>query len=103
MKISISGRGISVSDALETRVARELDLAIGRFSYQIERVTVKLTDLCDAVRVEDKLCRIRVRLHSRHSVIVEAEGAKLDVAIDHAIRGIGSVMASHLKVPSGSG
>jgi len=98
MKIVMSGRGIDVTEDLRAELTHGIHLAISRFGEHVERVTVKLTDLNDPVRGMDKRCRIRVRLLSQLNVIVESTDSDLDAAMDHAVRGIGRVMASRFSV-----
>lgn len=71
-----------------TYVQRKLGHKLGRFDSAIERVSVRVKDINGPRGGVDQLCRIKVVLRGRPSVIFESRDASLNAAVDGALAGV---------------
>ena len=82
MNILIHSKNIVINELITRYVNRSVKFALDRFSHSIGDVQVSLSDLNGTRGGVDKVCRVRVRMLPRGTVLVE--GVKRDVlsAID---------------------
>jgi ribosome-associated translation inhibitor RaiA len=65
---------------------RKLGMKLGKFARAIERVSVRIRDVNGPRGGVDKLCAIKVVLTRLPSVVVEAQHASLQAAMDGALQ-----------------
>ena len=94
MKIQIRPRGMTLTRTRCVRLERDLHLLLARFSEQIDRVIVQISD----GKVEGlKACRIEVRLKPR---IVKVEDSDTDVfvAVEHAAQRVARSVSRAIEI-----
>lgn len=80
-----SDNNIPATEALATQVRQTVEGAVGRWSEQITRVEVHLSDENgDKTGPADKRCMMEVRIEGRQPIAVTNLAATRDLAIDGA-------------------
>ena len=74
MKLSVVGDKIRLRGTLRELVTRRLYFALGRFSPEIDQVTVRVGDANGSRGGADKRCRIVVKLRRLESVVSDVHG-----------------------------
>ena len=82
MKIQIREREVALTLAVRTHVEQRLGMALGRFANEIERVSVRFSNVAGD-NGSEKRCEIDVSLRPRN-VHVEDTDAQLVLAVDRA-------------------
>jgi ribosome-associated translation inhibitor RaiA len=80
--------GVALSDAHRADIRRKLGMKLGKFSWSIERVTVRARDANGPRGGVDQECTVKVVLSGLPSVIVRRRHAALHVAIDEALHAV---------------
>ena len=78
--------GANLDEEQEIYIGRKLGMKLGKYATSIERISVRLTDVNGPRGGVDQRCRIKVVLSALPSVVVESRHAKVDAAIDTALR-----------------
>lgn len=76
---------VALSDEDHADIRRKLGMKLGKFSWSIERVTVRAKDTNGPRGGVDQECTVKVVLSGLPSVIVKRRHAALHVAIDEAL------------------
>jgi putative sigma-54 modulation protein len=84
MIISIQARGFELTEGLRTHTERRIRFALGWARFEIQAVSVRLSDINGPRGGKDKRCLIRIPLASGQEVVVEDLDDDLYVAIDRA-------------------
>lgn len=84
MYIEIRSQGFSISEALQRYSERRLGFALRKFSKDVGRVTVRLSDLNGPRGGADKRCQITASVLPSQAVSLQAVDADLYAAIDRA-------------------
>jgi len=86
--VSVRPRGLALRESQHAYIRRKVGRRLGRFAPNIERVSVRVTDVNGPRGGVDKLCRLRVVLRHMESVVVERQHhdprAAFDLALDAA-------------------
>ena len=77
--------GIALSDDHHAHIRRKLGMRLGKFSWSIERVTVRARDANGPRGGVDQECTVKVVLSGLPSVVVRRRNTALHVAIDEAL------------------
>jgi len=80
--------GTRVTEEERARLRRDLDRKLGKFASAVERVSIRVKDVNGPRGGIDQLCRIKVVLRNRPSVVFERQDASLDAAIKGALDGV---------------
>jgi ribosome-associated translation inhibitor RaiA len=96
MKVQINtDRNIKGHEKMSQQVEAALEAAVGRFTDQITRVEVHLSDLnSDKFGAEDKRCLLEARLAGRQPTAVSHQAATLLEAIEGAAEKLKSNLES---------
>ena len=86
MRLEIRRRSVKVTEELRAYLKERLRSALGRFARHIDLVRVYLRDVNGPRGGVDKLCAIKVVLTRLPSVVVEAQHASLQAAMDGALQ-----------------
>ena len=78
-------RGTSLSQNDRDYIRRKLGMKLGKFARSIERVSVRVEDVNGPRGGVDHVCRIKVVMSGRPSVVVERHHASLQAAVDGAL------------------
>jgi len=89
MEFEVRGRNLNLSESMEELVERRIDFALGRFSGEIRRIDVQLSDLGDTHDGVAKQCRVSVTLQHGGRVRAEGTDEQLRDAIDQAVYRVG--------------
>jgi hypothetical protein len=76
--------GADASDYVQRKLCNKL----ARFGSSIERVSVRVKDVNGPRGGVDQLCRIKVVMRGRPSVIFESRDSSLNAAVDVALAGV---------------
>jgi ribosomal subunit interface protein len=76
---------LDLSQALKDHTQRHLGMKLGKFASEIERITVRLTNVNGTKGGVDKVCKVKVVLVGLPSVIVEQRDADAYAAVDAAL------------------
>lgn len=80
--------GVALSDEDRDDIRRKLGLRLGKFSWSIERVTVRARDANGPRGGADQECTVKVVLSGLPSVVVTRRDAVLHVAIGEALHAV---------------
>ena len=80
--------GVALTDDDHAAIRRKLGMKLGKFSWSIERVTVRARDANGPRGGVDQECTVKVVLSGLPSVIVRRRHAALHVAIDEALHAV---------------
>ena len=80
--------GTRLTEEERTRLRRDLGKKLGKFASAVERLSVRVKDVNGPRGGIDQLCRIKVVLRNRPSVVFEKQDASLDAAIKGALDGV---------------
>ena len=80
--------GVALSDDDHADIRRKLGMKLGKFSWSIERVTVRARDSNGPRGGVDQECTVKVVLSGLPSIIVKRRDAALLVAIDRALHAV---------------
>ena len=78
--------GVLLSDDDHTDIRRKLGMRLGKFSWSIERVTLRARDANGPRGGADQECSVKIVLSGLPSVVVQRRDAALHVAIDEALQ-----------------
>ena len=84
MIISIQARGFELTEGLRAHTERRIRFALGWARFDVQAVSVRLSDINGPRGGRDKRCLIRIPLTSGQEVVVEDLDDDLYVAIDRA-------------------
>lgn len=84
MNLEIRGRNLTVSDALREHCETRLHFALGRFSDQVTRISVRLMDQNGPRGGVDKSCQLTVHLRKARSIHIEDVNENLFAAVAEA-------------------
>ncbi len=96
MKLDIRGQLFPVPALLREFVARRLRFALSRFQYQIEEVTVRLSDENGPKGGTDKVCRVVAKVSSRRLFVKDAD-PDLHAAVSHAAERLERAVSRELE------
>ena len=77
--------GVALGDDDHADIRRKLGMKLGKFSWSVERVTVRVRDANGPRGGSDQECTVKVVLSGLPSVVVMRRDALLHVAIDEAL------------------
>ena len=77
--------GVALTDDEEVAIGRKVGTKLGKFSWSIERVTVRARDANGPRGGDDQECTIKVVLSGLPSVVVKRRDAVRHIAIDMAL------------------
>ena len=77
--------GVALGDDDHADIRRKLGMKLGKFSWSVERVTVRVRDANGPRGGSDQECTVKVVLSGLPSVVVKRRDALLHVAIDEAL------------------
>lgn len=97
MKISLSCKQLSLSDADRETVIRRLQFALSRFAPDIREVRVHGSDQNGPKGGIDKNCRVTVQLHGGGVVNVTDDDADFLVAASRAADRVGRAVARMIE------
>ena len=97
MKLSVVGDKIRLRGTLRELVTRRLYFALGRFSPEIDQVTVRVGDANGPRGGADKRCRIVVKLRGLESVVSDVHGEEFESAVAAAADRCGRAVARALE------
>jgi len=80
--------GTELDDEDRQYIRRKLGMKLGKFASAIERVSVRVEDVNGPRGGVDHVCRVKVVLSGRPSVVVEKRDASQDAAIDGALAAV---------------
>jgi ribosome-associated translation inhibitor RaiA len=84
--IFIRAAGLPIDRADREYLRRKLDLRLGKFARNVERVSVRIGDANGPRGGVDKTCTIKVVLPHVPSVVIVAQHASLKAAMDDAMQ-----------------
>ncbi len=84
MNLDMHARGIDVSRKLKEYVSRRVASAFDRFADRIRRVHVRLEDVNGPRGGRDIVCKVRVQLHPRGSLLIAERRSDPFRAVAHA-------------------
>ena len=84
MNLELRGRNLKVSEALREHCEKRLHFALGRFSDQVARVSVRLMDQNGPRGGIDKSCQLTVHLRKARSIHIESVNGNLFAAVAEA-------------------
>ncbi len=84
----IRADGLTLGPEERATIRQRLGSKLGKYSNDIERVSVRISDINGPRGGVDKGCRIKVVLTGLPSVLFESQAAALKDAIDGALSGI---------------
>jgi len=87
--ISVRVRGVEWNDALQKLVERSITFAVDRFSRQVGRISVYITDLNGPRGGVDKMCQITADVKAGRPVLILERGADLSSMVHRAARRLG--------------
>ena len=82
MKMQISVRNMTLTDAQRDRIERRLYFTLGRFAPRISSLEMILQDENGPRGGLDKNCRVIVRLRGANDVVVEGRGEETASVVD---------------------
>jgi len=85
MQISIQARNFRLTNAISSYVKRRLSFALKNRDEQIQRISVRLSDINGPRGGEDKCCHIQVVIPNLANVVIEDIEIDLYAAIDGAV------------------
>jgi hypothetical protein len=80
--------GVALDREDRVYVRQGLGVKLGKYATSIERVTVRVADVNGPRGGVDRMCRIKVVLSGRTSVVFESRAASLKAAINGALAGV---------------
>jgi putative sigma-54 modulation protein len=96
MQIDIQSRGFQLTDALHEHIVRRLRFSLTHATDQVQRVTVRLSDVNGPRGGVDKRCAIHVVLNGRAEVVNEDTEADLYIAVNRATDRVGRTVLRRL-------
>ena len=96
MKMTILGRGITLTVAIREYAQRRLETALGRYRDTLASVQVRLADVNGPRGGIDKHCMIEVRGPALEPIIVRERYSDLYAAIDRAADRLDRTVARRL-------
>lgn len=103
MLFEIRGRSIRVTEALRGHIQRRLRFALERFTMQIRRVRVSVSDLNGPRGGIDKRCQLAISLVPAATIVMEGRDSNIYAAVDRVADKAGRSIGRRLKRPHGSG
>jgi len=92
-----SNNSIRMTEELQQRFAASVEDALERFSEQLTRVEVHLTDENgEKSGAQDKRCQIEARIKAREPVSASHKADSLEIALDGSLDKLQSVLESTL-------
>lgn len=85
MQFDIRAHGFELTEGLREHAVRRLGFALDWARYDVNKVSVRLSDINGPRGGNDKRCQVRVSLPRVRAVVIEDTDADLYVAIDRAI------------------
>lgn len=99
----IRARGVTLGANGRAYIRDELGAKLGKFASRVERVSVRVDDVNGPRGGVDHVCRIKLVLSGRPSIVVEHQAAALRAAVDGAIaraeRALGRTVRRLRKTP----
>jgi len=89
--------GVALTDENHADIRRKLGMKLGKFSWSIERMTVRARDVNGPRGGVDQECTVKVVLSGLPSVIVRRRDAALHVAIDEALQAVEQAVRSRVS------
>ena len=89
--------GVDLSDDDDADIRRKLGRKLGKFSWSIERVSVRARDGNGPRGGVDQECTVKVVLSGLPSIIVQRRDAALRVAIDRALHAVEQAVRRRLR------
>ena len=86
--IHIRATGLPIETSDRDYVRRKLELRLGKFGHNVERVSVRVGDANGPRGGVDKTCAIKVVLPRIPSVVATVQAASLKAAMDGALHAI---------------
>jgi len=88
-----AAEGITGSEALERWITEHLNESLARFSLDLTRIEVQLTDENSARGgADDKRCLLEARITGRDPIVAEHRAASLDLAVRGATQRVSAVL-----------
>lgn len=97
MPAYIRSVGVPLDEADRAYIRRKLGRKLGKFVDAVERMSVRIEDVNGPRGGRDKRCRIKITLRGMASVVVEAQHATLQAAIDGALDRAGHTVTRQLQ------
>ncbi len=97
MNLEIRGRNLTVSAPLREHCEKRLHFALGRFSEQVARVSVRLVDQNGPRGGVDKSCQLTVHLRKARSIHIESVNDSFFAAVAEAADRAGHAVARALS------
>jgi len=85
MNVSIQARDFTLTDAIQTYIKNRINYQFGSRFDQIQRITVRVSDVNGPRGGVDKRCKITVVLPHINKIVIEDVQADLYVAINRAM------------------
>jgi CBS domain-containing protein len=99
----IRSRGLALSPDVRAHIREKLGAKLGKFASGVERISVRVDDVNGPRGGVDHVCRIKLVLSGRPSILVEHQAATLAAAVDGAIaraeRTLGRSVRRRRKTP----
>ncbi|HEX8699956.1 MAG TPA: ribosome-associated translation inhibitor RaiA [Myxococcaceae bacterium] len=84
MNLEIRGRNLTISAPLREHCEKRLQFALGRFSDQVARVSVRLMDQNGPRGGVDKSCQLTIHLRKARSIHIESVSDNFFAAVAEA-------------------
>lgn len=85
MQVQVKVNGLTHASQLRVFAAKKLNVALSRFSHNVQHVTMRMHDINGPDRGGiDKLCRVVLSFKNNSIVVVEELGANMREVIDRA-------------------
>ena len=98
MQIEIRTRRLNERETPKAYCEKRLRSALGRFTDQIERVVVSLSDINGPRGGEDKKCVVRVQLRAQNLLVVSALSESMHAALDLAAARVNRSVGRRLEL-----
>lgn len=96
MKIDIQARGFSLTDSITSHVRHQIRAALGRRAKDVQRVTVRLSDVNGPRGGQDKCCQVQVELANAPYVVIRDIRTNLYSAVSLAAERCKRVVARQI-------
>jgi len=96
MEVQIFDKNVSLTSSQRELITRRLQFALGRFDAKIRGLWVTVSDVNGPRGGNDKLCRVRLRLHEKGEIVLSENSVSIESAIacvaDRAAHKIGRLI-----------
>jgi len=81
VEVQIFDKNVSLTSSQRELITRRLQFALGRFDEKIRGLWVTFSDVNGPRGGNDKLCRVRLRLHEKGEIVLSENSVTIESAI----------------------